>query len=114
MSPRHRDSHQAFIARLRGQKIVGMAWVAVVARVPSPGSGSGCRLSADIQSVFVLPDERGRGLGSALVSAVSRQAEQLGAARVTVHSGRRALPMYDHLDFESSRRLLERTPGVAR
>ncbi|MEV0905781.1 hypothetical protein [Streptomyces hokutonensis] len=43
----HRDSHLAFVARLLGPEIVGMAWVALVPRVPRPGATS--RLSADIQ-----------------------------------------------------------------
>jgi GNAT superfamily N-acetyltransferase len=102
-----RDSHVAFVARLRGPEIVGMAWVALVPRVPRPGATN--RLSADIQSVFVLPEQRGQGIGSALVAAASEHATYLGSLRVTVHSGRRAVPVYERLGFESSRQLLQRT-----
>ncbi|MFC5267313.1 GNAT family N-acetyltransferase [Kribbella qitaiheensis] len=104
----HQDSHRAFVARLRRPEIVGMAWVAFVPRVPRPGATS--RLSADIQSVFVMPKQRGQGIGSALVQAASEHATHLGSVRVTVHSGRKAVPVYERLGFESSRQLLQRPP----
>ncbi|WP_329571865.1 GNAT family N-acetyltransferase [Kitasatospora sp. NBC_01266] len=103
------DSHVAFVARLLQPEIVGMAWVALVPRVPRPGATS--RLSADIQSVFVMPEQRGQGIGSALVEAASEHATRLGSLRVTVHSGRTAVPVYERLGFESSRQLLKRPPG---
>lgn len=103
----HEDSHLAYVARL-GPQIVGMAWVALVLRIPRPGATA--RLSADIQSVFVMPEHRGRRVGSALVEAASEHATNLGALHVTVHSGRRAVPMYERLGFASSRQLLQR-PG---
>jgi GNAT superfamily N-acetyltransferase len=106
----HQDSHFAFVARLIQPEIVGMAWVALVPRVPRPGAIS--RLSADIQSVFVMPERRGRGIGSALVEAASEHAAHLGSLRVTVHSGRRAVPVYERLGFASSRQLLQRLPGA--
>jgi GNAT superfamily N-acetyltransferase len=105
----HQDSHLAFVARLLRPEIVGMAWVALVPRVPRPGATN--RLSADIQSVFVVPEHRGRGVGSALVDAASEHAARFGALRVTVHSGRKAVPVYERLGFESSRQLLQRSPG---
>jgi GNAT superfamily N-acetyltransferase len=104
----HQESHLAFIARLLRPEIIGMAWVALVPRAPRPGATS--RLFADIQSVFVMPEQRGQGIGSALVERVSAHATQLGALRVTVHSGRTAVPVYERLGFESSRRLLQRPP----
>lgn len=97
------------MARLGGEpEIVGVAWVALVPRVPRPGATE--RMSGDIQSVYVLPEHRGRGIGSALVDAAARHAEQLGALRVTVHSGRRAVPVYERLGFASSHQLLQRVP----
>lgn len=92
-----------------GPRVVGMAWVALLPRVPRPGATR--RLSADVQSVFVLPGHRGHGIGSALVEAATRHATGLGAGHVTVRSGRRAVPVYERLGFVSSPRLLERSPG---
>jgi len=103
----HRRSHAAFVAHLERQ-VVGMAWVALVPRVPRPGATT--RLSADVQSVFVRPEHRGRGIGSALVETAAEHATGLGALRVTVHSGRKAVPLYERLGFESTRRLLQRPP----
>jgi GNAT superfamily N-acetyltransferase len=85
-----------------------MAWVALLPRIPRPGATS--RMSADIQTVFVLPEQRGRGIGSALVHAAAEHAAQLGAIRVTVHSGRKAVPVYERLGFKSSRQLLQLPP----
>jgi len=85
-----------------------MAWVALVDRIPRPGSTN--RMSADIQSVFVMPDHRGRRVGSDLVEAAAAHAARLGAIRVTVHSGSRAVPVYERLGFASSRQLLQRPP----
>jgi GNAT superfamily N-acetyltransferase len=104
----HDDSHLAFVARLAESEVVGMAWLALVPRVPRPGVTS--RRSADIQSVFVVPEQRGKGIGSALVQAASEHAFRLGASRVTVHSGRKAVPVYERLGFASSRQLLQREP----
>jgi len=104
----HHDSHLAFVARLAGSgsEAVGMAWLALLPRVPRPGTAT--RRSADIQSVFVVPEQRGKGIGSALVQAASEHAQRLGAGRVTVHSGRRAVPVYERLGFASSRELLQK------
>ncbi|MEP6842519.1 MAG: GNAT family N-acetyltransferase [Pseudolysinimonas sp.] len=101
-------SHAAFVARLDESEIVGMAWVALIPRVPRPGATG--RLSADIQGVFVVPGQRGRGIGSALVEAASHHAMQRGSLRVVVHSGRTATPLYERLGFESSGQLLQRPP----
>ena len=101
-------SHTCVVARV-DDEVVGMAWVALVPRVPRPGAVR--RWSADLQTVYVLPEHRGRGLGGALVAAAVEEAGRLGAARVTVHSGRRAVPLYERLGFVSSPQLRQVTPG---
>lgn len=102
----HKESHRAFIAVVGTAQPVGMAWVALVPRVPRPGVTD--RRSGDIQSVFVLPEHRGQGIGSALIMAASEDALRNGARRVTVQSGRRAVPLYERLGFMSSTQLLMR------
>ena len=102
------ESHFAFVARTDRGEIVGKAWCAMIPRVPRPGQMG--RYSADIQSVFVVPEHRGRGLGSALVAAATDHALGRGAARVVVHSSRRAVQVYERLGFVSSHRLLQLPP----
>lgn len=103
----HHSSHLPFVAREGGPGLVGMAWLALIPRVPRPGAPA--RLSADIQAVFVEAGQRGRGIGSALVEAATAHAFHQGAVRVTVHSGRTAVPVYERLGFTSSRQLLMRS-----
>ncbi|GAA4361123.1 GNAT family N-acetyltransferase [Angustibacter luteus] len=103
----HEDSHLPFVARLAEHEVVGMAWLALVPRVPRPGVTT--RLSADLQSVFVDVEHRGQGIGSALVRAAVDHASRLGAGRVTVSSSRRAVPVYERLGFASSGQLLQWT-----
>jgi len=105
----HRETHTAFVARDDRPAIIGMAWIALLPRIPRPGATN--RMSADIQTVFVMPQHRGHGIGSALVDAATQHATQLGAIRVTVHSSRKAVPVYERLGFESSPQLLQRHPG---
>ena len=88
----HDDSHHAFVARLAGSEVVGMAWLAFVLRVPRPGMVT--RRSADIQSLFVAY-QRGKRVGSALVEAALAYAIHRGAEHVTVHSSRKAVPVYE-------------------
>lgn len=103
----HHDSHLAFVARnAESEIVVGMAWLALVPRTPRPAATT--RRSADIQSVFVAPEQRGKGIGSALVQAAFEHALGLGASRVTVHSSQKAVPVYEKLGFTSCRQLLQR------
>ena len=102
----HAETHLAFVARSEGADLVGMAWLALLPRVPRPSTTT--RLSADIQSVFVLPEHRGNGVGSALVQSALEHASRLGVGRVTVHSSSKAVRVYERLGFASSRELLQR------
>lgn len=100
----HRSSHLCVVMLRRG-RIIGMAWLAVTARVPHPGVLA--RSSGDLQSVYVVPDERDGGLGGRLVEGVLRIARDLGLERVTVHSSDRAIPAYARRGFSGSPRLLQ-------
>ena len=100
----HRESHVAFVARLGQAGAVGVAWLAFVPRTPRPGEMT--RLSAEIQSVFVLPEHRGKRIGTALVQAACEEAIRLGAGRLTVHSGDDVISFYERLGFASSAEFL--------
>ncbi|MET9965822.1 GNAT family N-acetyltransferase [Streptomyces sp. NPDC006356] len=88
-----------------GSGIIGMAWLAVVRRVPTPHALD--RASGDLQCVYVVPEARDAGLGGRLITETLAQAKRLGLERVTVHSSPRAVPAYARQGFENSRRLLQ-------
>ncbi|MEV5434776.1 GNAT family N-acetyltransferase [Streptomyces sp. NPDC052682] len=100
---RNAASHRCVVL-VRGAEVIGMAWLAVVQRVPTPGALQ--RASGDLQCVYVVPEARDGGLGGRLIRAVLDGAKELGLERVTVHSSPRAIPAYLRNGFEGSPRLL--------
>lgn len=98
------SSHQCFVM-VRDDALIGMAWLAVTQRVPTPHAVE--RASGDVQCVYLVPDERDNGLGGRLVDALLDQARELGLERVTVHSSTRAIPAYIRYGFTASARLLQ-------
>ncbi|MBQ0986195.1 GNAT family N-acetyltransferase [Streptomyces sp. F63] len=101
-------SHRC-VVMLRGAEVIGMAWLAVVRRVPSPRALE--RASGDVQCVYVVPAERGAGLGGLLIDAVRELARESGLERVTVHSSPRAVPAYVRHGFAVSPQLLQAAGG---
>ncbi|WP_020663938.1 GNAT family N-acetyltransferase [Amycolatopsis benzoatilytica] len=101
----HQDSHRCFVAA-RGDQLLGMAFLAITPRVPTPRSFS--RTSGDVQCVYVVPEERDSGLGGQLIEATLAFAAELGLERVTVHSSERAVPGYQRWGFDASPLLLQR------
>ncbi|EHY88995.1 GNAT family N-acetyltransferase [Saccharomonospora azurea] len=99
-------THRCVVLR-RGDAVIGMAWLALVQRVPTPTSLS--RRSGDVQSVYVVPSERDSGLGGRLVDAVLELGRDLGMERITVHSTFRAISAYCRHGFAASPRLLQAT-----
>ncbi|MEU0388392.1 GNAT family N-acetyltransferase [Streptomyces chartreusis] len=97
-------SHRCMVVVRDDGVVIGMAWLAVVQRVPTPRSLR--RASGDLQCVYVVPEARDGGLGGALIRAVLDGARELGLERVTVHSSPRAIPAYARCGFEESPRLL--------
>lgn len=92
----HAATHRAFLA-LRGQDPVAMAWLAVVDRVPSPAELR--RRAAILQSVYVAPEHRDAGVGSALVRHVVDAARESGYSYVMVHPSERSFLFYERLGF---------------
>jgi GNAT superfamily N-acetyltransferase len=98
------SSHHCMVM-VRDDVVIGMAWLAIVPRVPSPRAPE--RASGDVQCVYVVPDSRNAGLGGRLVEAVLELADELGLERVTVHSSPRAITAYTRYGFVVSPRLLQ-------
>lgn len=106
----HRATHRPFVAvSEESGDAVGMTWLAVQDRVPTPGV-AGTRTSADIQSVYVDPAFRGQAIARRLVEYVLAVAAADGVEHVTVHSRARAVPVYERAGFEHSDELLWWTP----
>ncbi len=98
-------SHHCVLALLDGA-VVGMAWLAIVDRVPRPGLLE--RRSGDIQSVFVLPEARGLGAGKAMMDALDEIAAPLGLQHLSVHSSPMGIHLYESVGFASTPQLLRK------
>jgi len=105
----HTETHHCLVAR-RAEAVIGMAWLAVVPRVPSARALE--RASGDLQCVYVVPAERNAGVGARLLAAVRARADELGLERVTVHSSADAISAYRRAGFVVSERLLQSTLGA--
>ncbi|GAA3610296.1 GNAT family N-acetyltransferase [Agrococcus terreus] len=84
----HSDSHVPIVAVADGV-VVGMAWLAIQARVP-----------------FVVPGRRGAGIGRRLAEAVLAEARERGLEHVTVHASRASIPVYERAGFRANDRAL--------
>jgi GNAT superfamily N-acetyltransferase len=104
----NRGTHSCTVAR-RGETVIGMAWLAVVPRVPS--SRAPMRASGDVQCVYVVPAERDAGVGGRMLAAVLVRAADAGLQRVTVQSTPGAVTAYERAGFAASARLLQATPA---
>lgn len=99
----HAASHIPFVAVAEAQ-IVGMAWLALAPRVPTMRSLD--RVSGDLQSCYVLPSYRNRGVGGRLVHAVLEAARDREVEHVTVHTSPDSIAMYARNGFAAHPRLL--------
>lgn len=106
----HAGSHLPHVAVADG-RIVGMAWLALTPRVATVHSRD--RTSGDLQSCYVVPALRGRGIGGRLVQAVLATATERGAEHVTVHTSAASPAMYERNGFRPSARLLWAEAAVA-
>jgi GNAT superfamily N-acetyltransferase len=100
----HETSHVPFLV-FDVQRPVGMAWLAIVDRIPGPEFF--VRRSAYVQSVFVVVDHRSRGVGSALMMRLVDFAREGGLHYLAVHPSEESFDSYQRLGFEHSNRVLE-------
>jgi GNAT superfamily N-acetyltransferase len=100
----HRSTHLPFLA-LRDGHPIGMAWIALVDRVPGPEHL--IRRSAYIQSAYVVAGERSKGVGTRLLTFVLDHAQRLGLDYLAVHPSERSFSLYGRLGFAETDRVLE-------
>jgi GNAT superfamily N-acetyltransferase len=93
------------VAVLDGE-LVGMVWLAVFDRAPNPGDL--VRRSGDVQSVFVLPEHQGSGIGRRLMEAICTAADSLGVRKLTLDARDAAVPFYERLGFSARNGLMQR------
>jgi GNAT superfamily N-acetyltransferase len=96
-------THHRVVADRNGV-IVGMAWLAVLPRVPSPRATD--RASGDVQCVYVVPEERNSQVGSSILAATFEKARTLGLEHLTVHSSSESIHLYERAGFTVSPRAL--------
>lgn len=101
----HGERSVCQIAVLEGEP-VGMAWLAVFERAPNPGDL--VRRSGDVQSVFVLPEHQGSGIGRRLMEAICAAADSLGVRKLTLDARDAAVPFYERLGFSLRNGLMQR------
>lgn len=99
----NKSSHRCLVL-LDDDVIIGMAWLAIFERVPTPRTPR--RLSGDVQCMYVVPERRDGGLGSQLIAAVIGLADELGLKPLTVHSSPKAINAYTRRGFATSPGLL--------
>lgn len=105
----HALTHRCLVVEIGGT-VVGMAIVALVDRVPTPGRID--RVSAELQCLYMAPAARNRGIGARLIDSAVGAAGDLGAERITVHSSERAVTAYARAGFASSERFMDQSLGT--
>lgn len=100
----HIQDHQAFLAEV-DQRVVGMACLAIVDRVPGPLRF--VRLAGLVQSVYVTAEVRDQGIGRLLVEAVIAEARDRKLEFLIVHPSERAFTLYRRLGFAATDSLLQ-------
>jgi GNAT superfamily N-acetyltransferase len=99
----HLHTHVPFLAEVDG-RLAGMAFLAISDRVPSPARMD--RRTGDVQSVYVVPELRSRGVGAQLMKALCQYARDRELVFVSVHSADRAVAFYRRWGFSGSERWL--------
>ncbi len=100
------QGHRTFwVAEVDGA-VVGMLSMVHMRRMPRPGrSAAGWGY---LQQMFVLPDHRNRGVGSALLTAAVDAGLAAGFLHVVLHPAPRAEAFYRRHGFETADFLLSR------
>lgn len=99
----HERTHVPYLVEVGGSA-VGMAWLAIIERIPGPEVWK--RLSGHIQSVYVTTEHRDRGLGSLLIGELIEGARREGVDYLFVHPSPRSFPFYRRLGFTGEGSLL--------
>jgi GNAT superfamily N-acetyltransferase len=94
-----------FVAVLR-DSIVGTLWLRIIEKLPNPAGHS--ELHGYVSSVYVVPESRGSGIGSALIQACLADADARGLDALFLWPSDRSRPLYHRHGFVVSDDLLQR------
>jgi GNAT superfamily N-acetyltransferase len=100
-----RGTYVAFIAE-DGERIVGSGGLLVYLAIPRPGSDSD--RAGRVQSVYVLPDARRRGIARAVVTRIVEHARTAPLISLVLHPTDQARALYLSLGFESADEMMLR------
>ncbi len=89
-----------------GGEAVGMIGLKLFDRMPTPDGAQ--KSWGYLANLFVLPERRGTGAGTALVTALLDEADRSGLVRVVLSPSERAIPLYERLGFAPASSLLLR------
>ena len=99
----HERTHIPYLVEVGG-RAVGMAWLAIIERIPGPEIWK--RLSGHIQSVYVTDENRDKGLGTLLIEELIEGARRERLDYLLVHPSPRSFPFYRRLGFTGEGSLL--------
>jgi len=97
---------RCWIAERDGEP-VGHVWVQLVEKIPNPSDET--ELLAYLTNFYVLETERGRGIGSKLLTTALDWSKESGAAAVILWPTERSRPLYLRHGFDLPADLLELT-----
>lgn len=89
-------THLPFIAE-SAEGVVGMAWLALLDRIPGPQQWE--RRAGSVMSVYVVPERRNAGIGERLMQALIAEARSRRLEYLAVHIADRAEHFYRRLGF---------------
>ncbi len=95
----------AWVAERAGA-VCGTAWLQMIEKLPNPVDES--EWHGYVSSLFVTPEARGQGVGTALLEAVLENCEQRGVDAVLLWPTPRSRTLYERHGFAVRDDLLER------
>lgn len=107
---RLRDGHWLAWVVETGREICGHVFLCLVERMPDPYEDN--NPVGYVTNYFVLPSQRNKGAGSALLEALTQHARSACLEGLVVWPSERSTPLYQHLGFQPPEELLELPLGT--
>jgi GNAT superfamily N-acetyltransferase len=102
------SSWRAWVA-VEGDAIVATIWLQLIEKLPNPVGEA--ELHGYVSSLFVVPDSRDQGLGTALLREALADCDKHGVDAVILWPTPRSRPLYERHGFAVRDDLLERRAG---